>query len=341
MSYVPPALRNKENQPSQIGKGPKYKAPLRDLRNEKLYAVGDLHAHFWPSAGEVKQVYNEADGTKTNTFALDFKNRHHGTLDSSEATPNKLAYVVLFGGANPRWDSDNIIFVKTNLELLPPEAEEKSSSPDAEQASTPANSSDIEAGATEHATTTPSNAGQHRGQCSSSFPFCHRFANLKLDRYAASTSRTDSTSASDSPHRAYPGLRPSSRSSRSNSARNMAFTGYYRIVRIARLAPHSPELVEMLEQKWEPPKNKWGKPVRAKTRDPAAWEASMKQAWAVVKFERDRDATVEVGAPNIKLREEEEEGAEGSIEGASGEKKKKNVKEMLQKLRLAQSNKEH
>jgi len=124
----------------------------------------------------------------------------------------------------------------------------------------------------------------------------------------------------------------------------MVFTGDYRIMRIARLAPHSPELVKMLEQKWEPPKNKWGKPVRAKTRDPAAWEASMKQAWAVVKFEKDRDATMEVGEPDIKLREEEEEeeGAEGSIEGASGEnKKKKNVKEMLQELRLTQSNEEH
>lgn len=46
------------------------------------------------------------------------------TLHASEANPENLAFVLLFGGANPRWESDNIIFVKSKLGLLDFKAEE-------------------------------------------------------------------------------------------------------------------------------------------------------------------------------------------------------------------------
>jgi hypothetical protein len=43
---------------------------------------------------------------------------HYHTLHSSKASPDTLAFVLLFHGANPRWPTDNIIYVKSNLDLL-------------------------------------------------------------------------------------------------------------------------------------------------------------------------------------------------------------------------------
>ena len=51
----------------------------------------------------------------------------HTTLHDSAAFPKKLSYVLLFKGANPRWDSDGIVFAKSSLELLPPKLAEDDS----------------------------------------------------------------------------------------------------------------------------------------------------------------------------------------------------------------------
>ena len=41
------------------------------------------------------------------------------TLHSSAAAPHSPSYIVLYRGSNPRWHQDKIIFVKTNIDLLP------------------------------------------------------------------------------------------------------------------------------------------------------------------------------------------------------------------------------
>jgi len=307
MSYVPPALRHKEKQPQATSSTSKYRGPSRDTRSEKLYAVDDLHVHFWPLAGEIKHTYNNVEDTNKNVFALDFKDRHHGTLNASQATPEKLAYIVLFRGANPRWDSDKIIFVKTNLELLPPAPEEAKPKASPVEAATIADAPDTEIQVSE-ATLTPTDQAKTTPQQSS-----------------AGTVLLPSPTPLTDP---IPVFAQAPGAPRSNSSRNMAFAGYYRIVRLTRCAPHSPELVRMLEQKWEPPKDRWGKPTRAKTRDSASWETSLKQEWAVVKFEKDLEATKEFGEPEIKSVER----APGS--DAGGEKK--SVNEMFHELRLTQ-----
>ena len=41
------------------------------------------------------------------------------TLQDSADRPGQVAYLILFWDANPRWDTDGIIFTKSRLELLP------------------------------------------------------------------------------------------------------------------------------------------------------------------------------------------------------------------------------
>ncbi|CAN8104144.1 unnamed protein product [Discula destructiva] len=61
------------------------------------------------------QSVDEENATVT-TFVPD---SHHGTINASAADPNKLECMTLFHDANPRWESDGIIFVKSNLRILP------------------------------------------------------------------------------------------------------------------------------------------------------------------------------------------------------------------------------
>lgn len=43
----------------------------------------------------------------------------NSTLHAALANPSTLSHILLFPGANPRWHPDKIIFVKSNLDLLP------------------------------------------------------------------------------------------------------------------------------------------------------------------------------------------------------------------------------
>jgi len=163
---------------------------------------------------------------------------------------------------------------------LPPAPEEDLSSPDEEQASTSANSPHTEVNTTEQPATTPdqshTSAGADEANQASEADTLTKalettLANVESNAASATASKTsDPSTTQQAPaaqippppptplHDPVPIFAQAFGTSRSNSTRNMAFTGYHRIIRIARLAPHSPELIKMLEQKWEPPKSKWG-----------------------------------------------------------------------------------
>ncbi|EMD00548.1 hypothetical protein BAUCODRAFT_173137 [Baudoinia panamericana UAMH 10762] len=57
---------------------------------------------------------------RSSATSGDQQSSHSMTLHDSEETPGKLSYLFLFHEANPRCDSDGIIYTKFNLELLPP-----------------------------------------------------------------------------------------------------------------------------------------------------------------------------------------------------------------------------
>ncbi|KAK5685038.1 hypothetical protein LTS10_003113 [Elasticomyces elasticus] len=96
--YVSPALRRKE-QPN--GDASKDGAPPK-----------------WPTV-EIDPGFFSLEEITDNdeTTGHELKSR---TLHDSAATPGQLAYLLLFEGANPRWDSDKIVFTKSALDMLPP-----------------------------------------------------------------------------------------------------------------------------------------------------------------------------------------------------------------------------
>ena len=51
------------------------------------------------------------------------------TLHDSKKTPGKLAFAILFEGANPRWKDDRILFTKSRLELLPDDISGRTTTP--------------------------------------------------------------------------------------------------------------------------------------------------------------------------------------------------------------------
>ncbi|KAI0439428.1 hypothetical protein F4803DRAFT_564499 [Xylaria telfairii] len=65
-----------------------------------LYSPREIYNYFWGST----------DGTRAE---------HNPTFHGSKDRPEKLSYVLLFYRAHPRWDNENIVFVKANLALLP------------------------------------------------------------------------------------------------------------------------------------------------------------------------------------------------------------------------------
>ncbi|ORY67348.1 uncharacterized protein BCR38DRAFT_482968 [Pseudomassariella vexata] len=72
-----------------------------DVDEADLYQKREITRHFWAEEA------GSADATHSSTFHDSI--RHQG----------QLSYMLLFSGANPRWQSDNIVFAKSHLKLLP------------------------------------------------------------------------------------------------------------------------------------------------------------------------------------------------------------------------------
>jgi len=99
------------------------------------------------------------------------------------------------------------------------------------------------------------------------------------------------------------------------------FAGYFKIARCDFLEPGSEQLVRMLQQKWEAPSD--SRPMRHRERDAAAWENSLRQRWAVVKFEKDEEAE-RIKGPLVIERIEKE---------SMQNRENKSVNELLRELR--------
>lgn len=106
--YVPPALRAK-SQPSAPEDSPATRRSEVSHVDEGLRSSSEISHYYWP---------NE-DARRSQTKST--------TLHDSAQTPGTLAYVLLFKGANPRWN-EGIIFTKSNLDLLPTDISSESAS---------------------------------------------------------------------------------------------------------------------------------------------------------------------------------------------------------------------
>lgn len=104
------------------------------------------------------------------------------------------------------------------------------------------------------------------------------------------------------------------------------FIGYFNLSKMEVLEPHTPELVRMQEQKWTRT-DKYGRP-RPINRNAEGWKKSLSQRWAVLKFEKDEEATKELQPPQIKTISNRRGTDNGSGQDRRG------VNELLREMRL-------
>lgn len=102
--YVPPGRRNTGEAREQRSSRAATDSPTdthekRKDTTPKSYLSSDICNYF-------------DDETPGPTYAVS------STLHASASSANSLAFVMLFHGANPRWATDHILFVKSNLHLL-------------------------------------------------------------------------------------------------------------------------------------------------------------------------------------------------------------------------------
>ncbi|KAI7545579.1 hypothetical protein KC331_g6133 [Hortaea werneckii] len=288
MSYVPPALRNKQT--ASKSEAPNAGDSLNAGGSHDLVSLEEVRNYFWPL---------DENGERHISDTLS------RTLHDSSTSPGRLAYVFLFNQANPRWESDYIIYTKSNLDLLPAElADELEASPD--DAARSATSPQPKAGDTV-------DQAKHEAKQ-------HTFPQRSHTKSEASwpSNKGDISKDSNGPIAIFKQVQ------RSKEQRTHAFNfeGWFKIERLAFLEPQSPELIRMLQQKWQKT-DRFGNVVQRK-RDEKGWQESLSQRWAVIKFAKDQEAMEEFSTPKIERIEEEE----------NHKKPHKTVNEILAEMRL-------
>ena len=134
--YVPPALRNKQESPvnnnnnndsaslpSQVVAMP---TPSDSTTDEAPRSLADLSISTdkrtpqGPLRYTIDEVHEHYRGISAATDPTNsFRPCPPSSLNNSREHPDVVAYVILFPGANPKWDDESTIFAKSNLELLP------------------------------------------------------------------------------------------------------------------------------------------------------------------------------------------------------------------------------
>lgn len=289
MAYVPPALRKKQQEAVANGAseaGDKSASPPSNgFQRERLPRAEDVHEHYWPL---------EPVADKDPPYIP-----VRSTLNSSASALDKLKYVMLFTDANPRWQAEHIIYVKTKLHMLPG-SDKFAKAATRNELHAKSDDKAIESGSEEQQQPAPSTP--------------------------------EPTGASDSTHIPDNQMEPIAVFEQTGGVSRNAgfrFTGYHRIARLEFLEPQSADLARMLEQKFSIP-DKHGR-VKKQQRGSAAWKTSLEQRWAVVQLEKvDAEAEESLAAPVVKINEDREVG--GDKKGENGPRK--GVNEMLREMRL-------
>ncbi|KAI4672984.1 uncharacterized protein J4E78_001487 [Alternaria triticimaculans] len=304
--YIPPHLRKKV-EPTAVSDVPTTPVAIpsavpswksQEQSDDDLYTVQEIHNYFW------------GEGAVT-------EDAHNATLHSSATNPNGLSWVLLFNGANPKWDEDGIIFVKSNLNLLTvatPPSEPK----------------------TVIAVAVPAQRLDEPGEDGGvMLPTSSEVA--EEDYEEGSSSGTPEPTAteplSDHPNERvlidYSPIAVFSQPVRRGS-RSFKFIGWYEIEHLQILEPGSQGLLHMLWDKWKT-KDKYGSYV-PRQRGSVNWMKSMSYSWAVVQMKKDEEAMSSKGEPKIERREDDED-----MPGKNGGQ---SVNEMLAKMRLEGGGKE-
>ncbi|KAL1627579.1 hypothetical protein SLS56_006300 [Neofusicoccum ribis] len=246
MAYVPPALRKKQQEACD-----KPAQPLRssDVHRERLPRVEDVHDHYWP-------LESEADEGMRFTI--------HSTLNSAAASPDTLKYIMLFKDANPRWQTDHIIYVKTSLHMLPGSEKFTNLTTSSEQHAR----SDIDTAESVDRAKADA-AGKDDGK-----------TDLDLSEYQLEPVAVFEQVAA-------------------GQAASFRFAGYHKIERLQYIEPRSADLVRMLDQKFSIP-DRFSR-VKTQQRSPESWKRSLEHRWAVIELKKDEEAAKNLPAPDVKI----------------------------------------
>ncbi|KAI4608028.1 hypothetical protein J4E83_009211 [Alternaria metachromatica] len=271
--YVPPHLRKKA-EPTTVSDAPPTPVAIpsvvpsskpQERFDDDLYTIREIHTYFW------------GDGAVA-------EDSHNATLHSSAANPNGLSWVLLFNGANPKWDEDGVIFVKSNLNLLmvatPPSEPKKVMvvAVPAQRLDEPGEDGGVMLPTTSEVADEDYEAGSSNGtpESTTTEPLSDHTNERVLIDY--------------SPIAVF--AQPVGRASQS-----FKFIGWYEIEHLQILKPGSQGLLHMLWDKWNP-KDKHGNYV-PRQRGSVNLMKSMSYSWAVVQMKKDKEAMENKGEPKI------------------------------------------
>ncbi|KAK8000201.1 hypothetical protein PG990_012801 [Apiospora arundinis] len=262
----------------------------------ELHSHFDIAHHFWPDDEEV------------------MTSGRSSTFHDSASQVDQLAYVTLFKNANPRWGSDQIVFAKSNLGLLPDYRTQTAGKE--EYFPQPGKGSTIEDGQSRPSQVWDNVSGSEEGKECRDEPGSAEAQAQLLSGLQETESRKWEEATTSSEHHApdddgstATGSHPSSKSEGNERQlvgtpsmdyvpsphtpiavfedlghSEFKFAGWFSVAHVSILAPHSHDLVRMLQQKWER-RNRYGNVIPLQ-RDPSRWRASLDYQWAVVKFEK-------------------------------------------------------
>ncbi|KAF2650708.1 hypothetical protein K491DRAFT_730753 [Lophiostoma macrostomum CBS 122681] len=298
MASLPPALRTKQQTSEPVLPSVETTSPFSHVKDEEeaspsLYSLREIHEHFW----------QEDDRNHDSD--------HNTTLHSSSENAG-LAWVLLFHGANPQWESNNVIFVKSNLHLLPNIKETN----DAQEVDTEIeNDREIN-----------TKAAKVNLLLGAGLPQVVESAENEAEESAALPSSDHAIPVREGPpesHSAFPVFAQQINGPQGNGVRSFKFIGWHKIARLEILPPKSAALVHMLSKKWEKV-DRYGR-VHQRQRNQKGWEDSLKHKWTVVKMVLDEGANEEKGPLEIQRIDQEPE-----QENSGG----RSVNEMLAALRM-------
>lgn len=322
MAWVPPHRRNQSG--SWSSSSPTSSSPSTSLvHGIQYHDVRDIQNYYWR--------LGEEDKDKPAQFP------DSATLNASGKSNDELAYLLLFHDANPRWESDKIVFVKSNLDLLPGYNEaQKPRQDDVNEEGVVVKEGEKQAsiaGASEE----HKDNGKEDAGVSEEALAVHaatedaKVTNEQKNHNEERVSETNTTRSRMPALSTNPPIEFTPKSSTpiavfeaASRRRIFTFTGYYKVEKIALLAPHSFALQDMLTKKWQPQRDRWGKVIEVE-RDAAGWAKSFSQKWAVVKFVKfeGEDGVSAPDAPVIVAWQE------------SSPVQKKSVNELLAEMRMS------
>ena len=247
--YVPPHLRRQQqaaaDQETASGTTQLADDALPTRKLEDLKVSNRKSGHGNPRAKDPNALAFEE--IHMHFAGRSYLSTSRSTLNNSLEKPNDVAYVMLFKDANPRWDSDGILFAKTNIAFLP--GYEKAYGK---------GSSGIDA------MTANSDSGERTRDTDKELPQTPGSHDVGL--------------AQNSP------AVPVFVQTFGRSSQFFHLSGFFRIQKLTFLDPHSQELARMLAQKWDI-RDKRGRQKNVQ-RDKGAWEKSLDTRWAVIKMEK-------------------------------------------------------